>query len=291
MRAVAPISPAAPPASRRRNLAVRLATAAILVPPVFWLIARGGAGFALLVAFASGACTWEVYAMSLGGGRARFSPAVGLGVALGAAMPLLAWRGLYFRAAPLAAIGLFGAASATAVLSRGEIEGAAGDVSRLVSGWVYGALPLGLLPLLRARPEGAWWVLLLCALTWLNDTGAYFVGHAFGRHKLHPRVSPGKTWEGFAGGLVFSLLAAFGVRWIALRGLGALDCVVLGGVAGFVGPLGDLTESLFKRACGVKDSGRLMPGHGGMLDRIDALIFNTPVVYLYVVLVQGQPWR
>jgi phosphatidate cytidylyltransferase len=135
--------------------------------------------------------------------------------------------------------------------------------------------------MLRLGRDGLWWVVLACALTWLDDTGAYFAGRAFGRHKLLPKVSPKKTWEGFAGGWLASLAAAFAVRAIGFHALSVVDCLVLGLLAGIVGPTGDLSESLLKRSLDVKDSGRILPGHGGILDRIDALLFNGVLVFVY----------
>src|SRR5262249_17450579 len=116
---------------------------------------------------------------------------------------------------------------------------------------------------------------------------AYFAGRLFGRHKLHPAVSPNKTWEGFAGGAVGSVAGLFIARWVAFPALTTVDCLVLGLLGAVLGPLGGLCESLFKRARGLKASRTLMPGHGGSLDRVDALLVNAPAVCLYVVAVRG----
>jgi phosphatidate cytidylyltransferase len=133
---------------------------------------------------------------------------------------------------------------------------------------------------LRLR-AGTAWVILAFVLTWANDTFAYFTGLAFGKHKLYEAVSPKKTWEGVAGGFVGSVLGALAVhRWLGPQ-VGPGLAVVIGAGAGVFGPLGDLVESLLKRATGVKDSSRLIPGHGGLLDRIDALLFVAPWVYLF----------
>jgi phosphatidate cytidylyltransferase len=129
-------------------------------------------------------------------------------------------------------------------------------------------------------------VVLLLSVTWMNDTGAYFAGRALGRHKMIPRVSPSKTWEGFAGGLLFSLGAAFAVRAIGFPALTAPDCLFLGLAAGILGPTGDLAESSLKRGFGVKDSGKILPGHGGLLDRIDALLFTAPLFYFFALATQ-----
>jgi phosphatidate cytidylyltransferase len=128
---------------------------------------------------------------------------------------------------------------------------------------------------------GPWFVFLLVAIVVINDSMAYYVGRLFGRHKLAPRVSPKKTWEGALGGLNGAFLAT--MLW-SLGRYGSLDVtlILLGGVTALAAQLGDLAESLLKRGVGVKDSGRLLPGHGGVLDRIDALLFAAPVLYLGV---------
>ncbi|MGZ6141565.1 MAG: phosphatidate cytidylyltransferase, partial [Myxococcaceae bacterium] len=156
-----------------------------------------------------------------------------------------------------------------------------------VTGCLYGGLGLGPIAALRVGPSGLQWVISALVITWANDTCAYFAGRLLGRHKLHPAVSPNKTWEGFAGGAVGSVVGMFIARWVAFPGLTTLDCWALGLLGAVLGPLGDLCESMLKRAYGVKDSGMLIPGHGGLLDRVDALLFNAPAVYLYVVLVRG----
>ncbi len=133
-------------------------------------------------------------------------------------------------------------------------------------------------------PPGAAWLFLVLAITWIQDSAAYFVGRSLGRHKMAPILSPKKTWEGFAGGLAASVLTA--VIALPLLGLpiGYLAAALIGAAAGVAGPMGDLGESLMKRQIGVKDSGSLIPGHGGILDRMDSLLFTGPVVYYGVLL-------
>lgn len=141
---------------------------------------------------------------------------------------------------------------------------------------------------LHASAQGSRKLLLVLVLIWAADTGAYFAGRAFGRHKLAPRVSPGKTWEGVAGGTAGLLVVAWlGVQW-ALPQPGYwlfLICVI----TGWWSIVGDLSESLFKRQAGVKDSGRLFPGHGGVLDRIDSLTVALPVFWLGLAMLEW--WR
>jgi phosphatidate cytidylyltransferase len=125
-------------------------------------------------------------------------------------------------------------------------------------------------------------VIALFAMIWCCDTAAYQVGRKIGRHKLFPRISPNKSWEGAAAGFLFSVGAAVAAKYLALSYLPLVHAIVLGCLVGTIGQLGDLTESLFKRDAGVKDSSAFIPGHGGVLDRFDSLLLVAPVVYLYL---------
>jgi len=142
------------------------------------------------------------------------------------------------------------------------------------------ALPLSFLVRVHGAPQGPKLLLFTLVLIWVGDTVAYYVGRAFGRLPLAPMISPKKTWEGAAGNLLGSLLVAWpfaewvGVEWYDLAAVAAM--------ANVAGQIGDLVESAYKRGAGVKDSGALLPGHGGVLDRIDSLIFAAPVVWCYV---------
>jgi phosphatidate cytidylyltransferase len=133
--------------------------------------------------------------------------------------------------------------------------------------------------------DGKFYVLYFILVTKFSDTGAYAVGSLIGRHKMIPRISPGKTWEGFAGALLFSTAASLiFVHFLGgcMAGMNPLHAVVLGLLLGLTAVIGDLIESLFKRESGVKDSGRLFPGIGGILDLLDSLLFNAPIMYLYL---------
>jgi phosphatidate cytidylyltransferase len=142
------------------------------------------------------------------------------------------------------------------------------------------AFPLSfLVPLHAARTLGPRMVLFLLVLLWVGDSLAYFTGRAIGRHKMAPDLSPGKTWEGAVANLAGSVLVGIAAaRWIALP---AAHLCAMAALANLAGQLGDLTESAYKRAAGAKDSGSLLPGHGGMLDRVDSLIFAAPVLWYY----------
>ena len=137
--------------------------------------------------------------------------------------------------------------------------------------------------LLRSLDFGVYWIFTVLAATWLNDTLAYFAGHQWGRHRLAPKLSPGKTWEGWLGGLAGSAIGVYAVWYLLPNPLTALQAAGLVGLAAVFGPIGDLSESLLKRSMRVKDSGHIIPGHGGMLDRIDALLFTGPLFYYFAV--------
>jgi phosphatidate cytidylyltransferase len=156
-------------------------------------------------------------------------------------------------------------------------------------GAVYlGALGGTIAALTTLAPPGSgpWRIVLLLAIIMVSDTFAFFVGHAWGRRRLAPSVSPGKTVEGALGGLAGGVVGALAVRHLGLPSLPMSHAIVLGVVVAALGIVGDLDESLLKRWAGVKDSGALFPGHGGMLDRIDSLLFGAPVLYYYFLYVR-----
>ncbi len=143
------------------------------------------------------------------------------------------------------------------------------------------AAPFAALVQLHDRVLGPQLMLYLLVLIWAADTGAYFAGRALGKHKLAPQVSPGKTWEGAIGGVLLTLAAAaLGAWWFDYTGIPALLFVLLGGVTALFSVIGDLTISMFKRQAGVKDAGRIFPGHGGILDRLDSLLAAAPTFAL-----------
>ena len=152
----------------------------------------------------------------------------------------------------------------------------------LTIGW---ALGYHLILLRNAEPVGMHLIFLLAGIIWSSDTGAYLVGRAFGKHKLGTPVSPRKTVEGTIGGLVVGTLTSFVISMVLLQGtLTWVNAVFIGLLLSVLGQLGDLSASLMKRTAGVKDSGQVIPGHGGFIDRCDSLIFSTPVLYYYLEL-------
>ena len=157
----------------------------------------------------------------------------------------------------------------------------------LMFGVLYVGWTLGHLLLLRQLDHGVFLIFFVLLVTGAADTAAYYIGTCLGRRPLAPKLSPRKTVEGFLGGLTFAILTAWVSHLWFLPALTPLDCLVTGCLLAGFGLLGDLSESTFKRSAGVKDSGTLIPGHGGVLDRVDSLLFTAPTFYYYVTLVKG----
>jgi phosphatidate cytidylyltransferase len=170
-----------------------------------------------------------------------------------------------------------------------EIKTVLTESAVMLFGVVYVSLLLSHLLLLRGLAGGELLTLFVIGLVWLTDAGAYYVGQLMGRHPLAPTISPKKTIEGAIGGLGFSVLGSLGAKFWFLSGLSVGDSLILGVLLGIAGQLGDLVESLWKRSAGVKDSSALLMAHGGMLDKVDSLMFAAPVFYYYLVLVKGWP--
>lgn len=151
--------------------------------------------------------------------------------------------------------------------------------ARQVQGVCYIPLSLSLLILLRSAADGITWIFLLCAIIFAGDITALYAGTLWGRHRLSPAISPGKTVEGSVAGLAAGLAAGLVARALFLPDWGWPACILFSVAVGIAGQVGDLFESTLKRASNVKDSGKLLPGHGGVLDRIDALLFAAPLAF------------
>ncbi len=273
---------------KNRNLVLRVISALVLLPVALVLLWAGEVSTAALAAFAAAVVAGELYHVA---GISFRHPAPIVGILAAAAMPFLAldpenlWPvALAILAfAPIAILGTY-----TLAPPHGDLRLASQQAGFAALGPSHVGLSLASIVLLRETPDGFGWLFVLLAVTWGNDTGAYFAGRFFGKHKLNERVSPKKTWEGFWGGMAAATLLAVIVSFTPLLpALGVLDAIVLGVVAGFLGPLGDLAESMLKRAFAVKDSGKFMPGHGGLYDRVDALLFNAPWVLVYARVLEG----
>ncbi|MFH1728940.1 MAG: phosphatidate cytidylyltransferase [Pseudomonadota bacterium] len=153
----------------------------------------------------------------------------------------------------------------------------------LVFGFVYVALLFGSISHIRYLENGLQFIFLLLIIVWLTDTGAHFVGcYLVGKIKLHPMVSPNKTWEGAIGGFIAAIASAIAFKVVFFSALSLKHAIILATICSVFGQFGDLSESFIKRVYGVKDSGNILPGHGGFLDRIDSLVFAAPCMYVYI---------
>jgi len=268
-----------------RSVVQRVITAVIAIPVVLafvWLSGWWGLAVAIIAVILS---VYELHNMMVHEG---YHPLIWMSVGLSILFLLAAV--FPQQRIILIEIGLSAALLITFPLLfiRKKLDGAMVDWSLTLAIPVYLGWPLSVFLLLRGFQGGItpgfWWVLTVFLGVWGFDSGAFFSGHFWGKHKLAPAISPAKTWEGVAGGLVLSIAAALlftawplGVPWYL--------AIVLGILIGIAATLGDLAESLIKRQTHVKDSGQFMPGHGGLLDRIDSLLFAVIVVFIFAQLV------
>jgi len=229
--------------------------------------------------------SWELMGMTAPG--STLSRGWGVLATLGVAAVLLFVSGTaHFPLALLTAIfGLTVGALAVGLLAPDPVDQAKTRVGWLIGGPVYVAGTLTPIVLLHRETgeHGGAWVLLCMFYAFLSDTGAYFAGRTFGKHKLYPKLSPKKTIEGSIGGILTATAGGVALQQTMLAGVFPLThAIALSVFATALGQAGDLFESLLKRSCGVKDSGTIMPGHGGLLDRSDALMFTGATTYFYV---------
>jgi phosphatidate cytidylyltransferase len=260
-----------------RSLRQAVVTALVLLALVAVCAYLGTTAFFVLVCAVVLTALFEVYdAIVQAGGK----PSVVLGMLAGFGMLL----GAFFeRPAILAVVvALTMYAAFVLALRPGRGSSASTDVAWTLLGaaWIGGG-GAGATSILKIDDSGLFLLIGYVLVTAIDDIGAYFVGVSLGKHKMAPSISPGKSWEGFLGGTAAALLA--GLAFGALTDdLTLVDGLALGAISALLAPVGDLVESMFKREMGIKDSGRLLPGHGGLLDRLDAILFCAPAAYLYL---------
>lgn len=268
-------------------MALRVASAAVALPLLVAVVWLGEPWYTLLVALAALLGSWEFHRMA---GQGVGLSALGV---LGAFLFVANARlGGGFTAPLLTAAVVFSLVGSFLFQSRPGLQEEVGNRAFLGALWALGGMLyvgwlLGHFIWLRQLEGGRGWVLLALFSTFATDTGAFLVGRAWGKRPLAPLISPGKTWEGAIGGLLASTVAAPLLAYV-FGLLGDLPLAIfLGFLIGIVAQLGDLSESLLKRGSGVKDAGFLIPGHGGILDRMDSLVFTGALVYYYATFVLG----
>jgi phosphatidate cytidylyltransferase len=271
------------------NLAVRIATALVGAPLIIALLYKGPPwGFFLLVLPAALIGAWELFNMTHPGDR--LSQAMGVGMSAAASLALYTSDGdTRVLVTMIVVVPLAG--PLLTLVRLGDMKTAALRACAMGFGPLYLGVPLTLLAIMRRDlgGDGPAYVVLTIMFAWFGDTGGYFAGRFLGRHKLYEAVSPKKTIEGSIGGLGGSVFGALLAHFWFLPSLSLPHGIILALVAGALGQAGDLGESALKRSTGVKDSGAIVPGHGGILDRVDALLVTSAVTFLYSVWFLPRP--
>jgi phosphatidate cytidylyltransferase len=289
---------------------LRIATALVLIPIVLLLVLKAPAYLLVMVAGAVALLAIGEFLRLMVSYRVQPLSSVTYGfsalyfvfliAASSGATPLIEGTSAIYGTALAAALAPF--IFLSAAMGRDDLASGYPAAAASTFAFAYIAIPMALLIEIRRQPAGAIWVIYTLLAVWAGDIFAYFVGKAVGRHRMSPRISPKKTWEGAVASILASVIV--GVLWfqhaaqisaLCLRaglidprsGMFGLEqphlwpIMILSGVVNIAAQLGDLVESLIKRGAGVKDSGSILPGHGGMLDRIDAMLFAVPVVWAF----------
>lgn len=276
------------PYYKMKKLLVRTLTGAVYVAVIVAvLIWCGSAGFSLLLSVFALLGMLEMLRMTKGAVGLHASTAT-LDILIGLSIT----SSVAFASSSPSTLWIIGAETAFLVMLRGVLQlylhdaNPVRDIALSALSIVYIAVPLAVAVFFRLF-FGEWYMLLVFVMIWLNDTGAFLVGSRFGKHRLFERLSPKKSWEGFWGGFAFCLISGW-LAWMLFPQAFGGKCweyLVLGAIVSVFSTWGDLFESMIKRAVGVKDSGNILPGHGGMLDRIDSLLFVAPAAAVFFFLV------
>jgi phosphatidate cytidylyltransferase len=253
----------------------RVLTALVLIPLVVYVAVWGPAWLVFaVVTLCAMLCHREYCAIAAGYGVVNMGP---VGYAAGLGVLALNDGGAIFLTV-VAVIGI------SLAMRSGELTETLPRASAMLLGVVYifGTWKCAIL----LRETGPYWLLFALAINWVGDSAAYYVGKSVGMHKMARRISPGKTWEGAIASTFASI--AFGVAYLHhfSPGMAVIEALAISALANVAGQLGDLAESALKRGAGIKDSGSLLPGHGGLLDRVDSALFTMPAVYVYLRLVK-----
>lgn len=262
----------------------KIIVALVLLPAFIWLIGWAPIWLLMIVLLVLGAGLggWESAQIAFGAGEISFKL---LATVFSVALALVASTG----DATTICIGLIGA-FLTAFLLAGlfcaDLAQVLPRTAKVMFVAIYPGLLAGYLVALKnleSFTNDTKMLMILFALVWINDSGAYFAGKSLGKHKMSPRLSPNKTWEGAVGGFLATVILGV-VVGVFVSYFTVLEGLALGVVLGVAGPLGDLVESAIKRGANIKDSGMLLPGHGGVLDRIDSVLVCAPILYYYIIL-------
>jgi phosphatidate cytidylyltransferase len=284
---IEPIADEAPAPKSKSDTVMRFASAGPVVPFIIWLLYYPPKwAFGIFVTFAVLITATELFAMMIPESKALriWGTATTLLVAAAFAFGDTCPLGLGASIVGSISIVLFGTLISGLVVPD-PVERAATRSAWLLGGPIYVGASLANVERLHLLESGGGWVIMAMMLAWFSDTSAYFAGRWFGKHKLYPKLSPKKTVEGAIGGLFGSVVGGLCGHFFLIPALPLVDAVVLALIAGAAGQAGDLFESLLKRSTGVKDSGTILPGHGGLLDRVDALMYTALITALYALFV------
>jgi phosphatidate cytidylyltransferase len=262
---------------------VRILSAVVLAPPLIYLILYGSNlyFFLFMLPVAAGLLyEWQGLKGSVDKFKLAYQSAMAWSVML------VVYMGLEEYTLPIIALALFIMVSIT-VLNYQPDKPVIAAWSVDFAGLIYCSIPLILLIKIKSDLGGQFLVFLLLII-WATDSGAYFSGKFFGKKKLAPKLSPGKTWVGFYGGCLGGILVSLAGNALFSFAFPHWQAILMGLLLSLSGQLGDLAESLLKRESGVKDSGNLIPGHGGLLDRLDSVLFAAPVFYILLVLIDAS---
>jgi len=258
----------------------RWITGIIALPFLIFFIVKGGTYFLVLIEVVCLLSLWEYFSIVSDAKGKTISSIMVAGVLTGVILIFAASAGFFNLVSGIIALNLI-ICGFIALPQYKNNPDVLDILKKQLQGLIYIPLLLSFLVLIRNQTDGMIWIFLILAVIFAGDTSAFYFGSYLGRHKLCPAVSPGKTIEGSLGGLAANLIIGSIVKLFFLSELPWVQSLLLFAIMGITGQAGDLFESMLKRSSSVKDSGGLLPGHGGFLDRIDALLFAAPVVYLF----------
>jgi len=265
-------------------LGKRLLTALVAIPAIILLIFKGGhLGFSLFIFCAVGVAVYEYLTFLY---PEKINVQIVTHVLLGLTLPAAFYFGFPELIVPtLSFVLIF--TMAFSLFRVTDPQSKARNLFVRVFGILYIAFLLSFLIPMHTLPHGSWWVLLAVGINFGTDAGGYFAGRFLGKHKLYPVVSPKKTVEGSLGGILAGCLVVLIFKYIHFDMFRYLDVIVLGVAGAVLAILGDMVESLIKRGFDVKDAGGILPGHGGIMDRIDSFVFSLPFIYYYALFISN----